>query len=148
MIFISHRGNLYGPNFQLENTEEYIKEALKKNYFVEIDVWKLKDDWWLGHDAPQHEIREYFIKQKGLLLHAKNLEAFKVMLDLKLHCFWHQEDSYALTSRSLIVSYPGYAAGSNVICMKPELMSMDTIAKCYAVCSDYVSTFRGTKELI
>ena len=143
MIFISHRGNLYGPNSQLENTEEHIKEAIEKNYFVEVDVWKLKETWWLGHDIPQHETSKDFIKQKGLLLHAKNLEAFKVMLDLGLHCFWHQEDSYTLTSRGLIVSYPGYAAGNDVICMKPELMSTDTIEQCYAICSDYVATFRG-----
>ena len=142
MIFISHRGNLYGPNPKLENTERLIEEALSENYFVEIDVWKLNDSWWLGHDAPENETSEDFIKQPRLLLHAKNLEAFKAMLDLELHCFWHQEDYYALTSRGLIVGYPGYATGSNVICMKPELSSMDTIAESYAIRSDYVGLFR------
>ena len=76
MIFISHRGNLYGSNPKLENTERLIEEALSENYFVEIDVWKLKDSWWLGHDAPENETSEDFIKQPRLLLHAKNLEAF------------------------------------------------------------------------
>jgi len=143
MIFISHRGNLYGPNPKLENTERLIEEALSENYFVEIDVWKLNDSWWLGHDGPENETSEDFIKQPRLLLHAKNLEAFKAMIDLELHCFWHQEDHYALTSRGLIISYPGYATGRDVICMKPELSSMDTISKSYAICSDYVAMFRG-----
>ena len=143
MIFISHRGNLYGPNPKLENTERLIEEALSENYFVEIDVWKLNDSWWLGHDGPENETSEDFIKQPRLLLHAKNLEALKAMIDLELHCFWHQEDHYALTSRGLIISYPGYATGSDVICMKPELSSMDTISKSYAICSDYVAIFRG-----
>jgi len=144
MILISHRGNIYGPHSSLENTESYIEKARQK-YFVEIDVWKIKDSWWLGHNGPEQQTSEEFISQKGLLLHAKNLDAFKTMLDLELHCFWHQEDFYTLTSRGLIVSYPGYAAGDNVICMKPELLSMDTIIDCYAICSDYVGMFGDTQ---
>ena len=38
MIFISHRGNLSGPNPKLENSINYINEALKK-FDVEIDLW-------------------------------------------------------------------------------------------------------------
>ena len=146
MILISHRGNTHGCNISLENTEGYIEKALEKKFFVEIDVWKINDSWWLGHDGPENETSEDFIDQKGLLLHAKNLEAFKTMLEAELHCFWHQDDHYALTSRGLIISYPGYAAGSNVICMKPELLSMDTIVDCYAVCSDYVGIFQGVPK--
>ena len=41
MILISHRGNIHGPNAPLENTEGYIEKALKKKFFVEIDVWKI-----------------------------------------------------------------------------------------------------------
>ena len=146
MILISHRGNVYGPSAKSENTEGHIQKALDQKYFVEVDVWKIKDVWWLGHDKPENQTTEKFISKKWLLLHAKNLEAFKAMLELELHCFWHQDDFYALTSRGLIISYPGYAAGSNVICMKPELISMDTITDCYALCSDYVGMFRGVKE--
>ena len=90
MLFISHRGNTVGPKPELENTEGHIQEALNKQYFVEVDVWKIKDDWLLGHDEPQHATSEKFISQPRLLLHAKNLEAFKCMIDLELHCFWHQ----------------------------------------------------------
>ena len=146
MILISHRGNTHGPNIALENTEGYITNALKQKFFVETDVWKIKDSWWLGHNGPENETTKSFIEQKGLLLHAKNLEALKAMLDTELHCFWHQDDYYALTSRGLIISYPGHASGSNVICMKPELVSMDTIENCYAACSDYVGIFRGIQD--
>ena len=31
MFFISHRGNLYGPNNKEENKIDYINEAIKKN---------------------------------------------------------------------------------------------------------------------
>ena len=32
MIKISHRGNISGPNEEIENKPEYIKEALKGGY--------------------------------------------------------------------------------------------------------------------
>ena len=144
MILISHRGNVKGPIDHLENTEVYIQKA-KESYYVEIDVWKIKDNWMLGHDKPENPTSEDFISQKHLLLHAKNLEAFKAMLELGLHCFWHQDDSYALTSRGLIVSYPGFAAGKEVICMRPELLSMDTIADSYAICSDYIGLYNSAE---
>ena len=37
MKFISHRGNLNGPIEEYENHPEYILEALKKGFNVEID---------------------------------------------------------------------------------------------------------------
>ena len=39
MIKISHRGNLYGPDLDKENTVDSIFNAINKNYEVEIDVW-------------------------------------------------------------------------------------------------------------
>ena len=143
MILISHRGNIYGPEPRLENNPIYINSALEENYQVEIDVWKIKDFWLLGHDGPQYEIEESFLKQKGLLAHAKNLDALKGLLELDVHCFWHQEDHYTITSRGMIISYPGYASGQGVICMKPELCSMDTIMDCDAICSDYVHLYKS-----
>jgi len=142
MILISHRGNVYGPKPELENNPRYIQSALDAGYQVEIDVWKLKDSWLLGHDEPYYETYTDFLKKKGLLLHAKNLEALKGLLELDVHCFWHQEDHYTITSRGLIISYPGNASGAGVICMKPELLSMDTISDCNAICSDYVGVYR------
>ena len=39
MIFISHRGNLNGKKKKLENKPVYIKDAIKKGFNVEVDVW-------------------------------------------------------------------------------------------------------------
>lgn len=141
MILISHRGNVYGTNPALENNPQYILSAVEEKYFVEIDAWKIKDNWWLGHDFPQYEIEENFLKNKRFLVHAKNLDALKKLMELEIHCFWHQEDDYAITNRGIIISYPGRACGNNVICMKPELLSMDTIANSYGVCSDYIGFY-------
>ena len=141
MILISHRGNVYRPAPNLENNPQYIISATQEKYFVEIDAWKIKDKWWLGHDVPQYEIKESFLKNERFLVHAKNLGALKSLIDLEIHCFWHQEDHYTITNRGVIISYPGYASGNNVICMKPELLSMDTITDSYGICSDYVGFY-------
>ena len=39
MKLIAHRGNIDGPNPERENSPEYIEEALKAGYDVEVDVW-------------------------------------------------------------------------------------------------------------
>ena len=44
MKIISHRGNLYGPNPELENKPEYILAAIKCNFRVEIDLWVIGDN--------------------------------------------------------------------------------------------------------
>ena len=141
MVLISHRGNVYGPVPELENNPQYIISATDEKYFVEIDAWKIKDKWWLGHDNPQYEIKESFLKNERFLVHAKNLEALKALIELEVHCFWHQEDYYTITNRGIIIDYPGYASGSGVICMKPELLSMDTVSDSYGICSDYVGFY-------
>ena len=43
MILISHRGNITGPNKEMENKPEYIEKTLKMGYDVEIDVWCFGD---------------------------------------------------------------------------------------------------------
>lgn len=141
MVLISHRGNVFGAVPEMENNPQYILSAASEKYFVEIDAWKIKDSWWLGHDAPQYEIKESFLKNKRFLVHAKNLEALKSLMNLEIHCFWHQEDHYTITNRGVIIAYPGYACGNNVICMKPELLSMDVIKDAYGICSDYIGFY-------
>ena len=43
MIYISHRGNIDGPDTGKENSPDYIIKALSLGFDVEIDVW-FKDD--------------------------------------------------------------------------------------------------------
>ena len=38
MILIAHRGNVSGPNPEMENNPLYIDRALEKGYDVEIDI--------------------------------------------------------------------------------------------------------------
>jgi glycerophosphoryl diester phosphodiesterase len=79
----AHRGNLFGPKPELENTPDYIDEAIKFGFKVEVDVW-LKEDGnlYLGHDKPDNLVSfEYKIsvycsleKQHSLMLMSNHLQ--------------------------------------------------------------------------
>jgi glycerophosphoryl diester phosphodiesterase len=49
-ILIAHRGNTYGPNEDKENSPEYIDDALKAGFDVEIDLRVVNGDCWLGYE--------------------------------------------------------------------------------------------------
>ena len=83
MHFISHRGNLKGPNKNLENKPNYIQEALDKGFDVEIDVWLNKEKFYLGHDKALYETDINFIGQKKIWVHAKNIEALNKLIKLE-----------------------------------------------------------------
>ena len=99
MFFISHRGNLYGPNKKEENKIDYINEAIKKKFDVEIDLWFKKDKFYLGHDEPQYEVNINFLKNKKLWIHAKNLDCFYELSKYDLNFFWHEKDKIVITSK-------------------------------------------------
>jgi len=143
VIFISHRGNTTGPNPKLENNPEYILAALNKNYDVEIDVWFVKDTFYLGHDEPQYEVSLFFLQNSKLWCHAKNVSALEHMLLRNIHCFWHQKDDYTITSKGFIWTYPGNKLTSNSICVMPESnnKNLDT-SICLGVCSDFIEDYR------
>lgn len=142
MILIAHRGNTNGENVSEENKPDYVYAALAKGFDVEIDVWKINDDWWLGHDMPQYKLHSAsLLKERKAWCHAKNLLALCDLLKLGAHCFWHQNDDYTLTSRRYIWTYPEKSTmtGPMIIVMKTN----DVITQqCSGICSDYVNEFR------
>ena len=109
-----------------------------KGFEVEIDVWYESNKWYLGHDKPQYEIDFDYLKNNKFWCHAKNIEALNLMLKEDIHCFWHQEDDVALTSKNILWTYPKKLLYSNSICVLPELGYKGDINKCYGICSDYI----------
>jgi len=153
MISISHRGNLNGPNPEMENKPEYILNALKLGYDVEIDVWFIDSKWYLGHDVPTYKIDfyEFIYDTKKLWLHIKNVEAFNELTILSkelkidwINYFWHQNDDYTLTSGGYIWTYPGKQLMKNSISVLPEKNDLiyEDIKHCYGVCSDYIKKYK------
>lgn len=140
MIFIAHRGNINGPNENEENKPEYILNAIKEGYFVETDLWKIKDDLYLGHDKPHYKIKIDFllnIKNK-LFCHCKNIDALYYLLsnNFNIECFFHDKDECVLTSKNNIWNYTGSKLTNKSICVMPERIDEKNI-NCFGICSDY-----------
>ena len=136
---ISHRGNLHGKFASLENSPEYIEEAIDKGFDTEIDVW-VTDGLYLGHDEPEYQCTMNFLvgNSKKLWIHCKNLMALQVLNDIpSLNIFWHQEDDFTLTSKGFIWTYP-----NKEVCNKSVIVVKDATKyngeKCYGLCSDTV----------
>lgn len=142
MFFISHRGNISGPNKEYENKPEYIKKALTMGFDCEIDAWFLNEQWFLGHDYPQYKIKQYFLLEDGLWIHAKNLSALSKLTALDVNYFWHQGDSYTLTSKKYIWTYPGFELSKKSICVMPETVPDFAITDCAGICSDFIEDYK------
>lgn len=142
MILISHRGNISGPNPAQENSPHYITEALRMGYHVEVDMWRVDNRIYLGHDEPQYEIADHWLQDKASMLwiHCKNFEVLSWIKDTELHYFWHESDTLTLTSKNYIWAYPGKQPIVGSIAVMPELYD-DDVSKCLGVCSDYIKKF-------
>ena len=125
----AHRGNLFGPKPELENTPNYIDEAIKFGFKVEVDVW-LKEDGnlYLGHDKPDNLVSfEYlFIRHDNLLIHAKNLEALLYLSSrTRLNVFYHTDEHAVISSNGNIIfhpdNYPEVVTPNDCIYSMPEL---------------------------
>ena len=56
MRLIAHRGNFQGINKEQENSPEYLIEAIRNGYDVEVDTWVVDNVFYFGHDEPQYII--------------------------------------------------------------------------------------------
>ena len=141
MFLISHRGNLNGAEFDQENKPDFIRSALNYGFDVEVDVWFLDDNFYLGHDSPDYPIDHNFLMNKKLWCHAKNLDALFELNKLKCTYFWHQKDDYTLTSNNYIWTYPGKPLTKNSIAMIFGKKKIN-INRCAGLCSDYIADYR------
>lgn len=141
MILISHRGNISGPNPERENHPDYIDAALQMGYDVEVDIWSVYNKLWLGHDKPQYVLPTEYLINDRIWFHCKNADALYILTSSypTTKYFWHQEDSYTLTSNKKIWVYPGKALPTGSIAVMPDLEQ--DISNCYAVCTDYITTY-------
>ena len=127
MKIIAHRANINGPNSKKENKKSSIRDCIDLGFDVEIDIRLLDGKLYLGHDRPEviitkEELRE--IRNK-VWIHCKNLKAFSFFSQIQeeFNYFWHEKDSYTLTSKGYIWAYPGEELSSECICVMPEINS-------------------------
>ena len=141
MILISHRGNLDGKREEFENHPDYIEDAKKRGFDVEIDVWFIKNNFFLGHDEPQFRVDSKFLEDQKLWCHSKNTDALKELSKLNCHYFWHNTDDYTITSKGFIWIYPGKPILKNGICVMPE-KTKEINLDCKGICSDFIESYK------
>jgi hypothetical protein len=145
MIYIAHRGNMFGPNLYDENKPDYLLKAIKSGFYVETDLWIIDSELFLGHDHPQYKIDIDFlinIKDK-LFCHCKNIDALNYILTYYpfINCFFHDKDDCVLTSNNLIWTFPGKKLTSKSICVMPEYVNQVPDNICYGICTDYINKY-------
>lgn len=144
MVYICHRGkkNQHEPENEISN----IIKNISLGYDCEIDIWKINDKIYIGHDYTKYEIDIKFLltNSKKLWCHAKNIEALHYLLQFKeLNSFWHQDDDYTLTSKNYIWVYPNKPLIEGCISVMPENTdySICDLSVCHAICTDEVEYY-------
>ena len=145
MKLISHRGNTVSCKKKYENHPEYIMEAYSCGFDVEIDVWNINGEFYLGHDEPQYKTDWEFITNSSFWCHAKNFEALLSMRKCGANCFWHEKDSYTLTSSGYIWTYPNKLTSpeSIIVCKNQQTtIELYNAKNVYGICSDFVGVLK------
>jgi hypothetical protein len=123
---IAHRANFNGDQFN-ENSPTKVQEAVAKGFDVEVDIRYniYTNSWHLGHDFAQWPVTLEWITAfaEVLWIHCKNIEAMHYFQErqLNLNWFWHENDSYTLTSKGFIWTFPGRRVTPLCVIVMPEL---------------------------
>jgi hypothetical protein len=137
MKLIAHRGNYQCKNPGKENRPDYISQAVKAGFDAEIDIW-YQDGLYLGHDNPEYDIDLdfLFMLHDKLWIHCKNIQALSFLSEIKeLNTFWHEKDSYALTSKGFIWTFPHCKVCEKSVVIT-ENARFNKFQDCYGVCAD------------
>lgn len=149
MIYIAHRGNVFGRMESRENEPSYIDEAISGGYDVEIDVWVRGNLMFLGHDEPKYEIDFRWIRDRisKLWVHCKNVEAMTYFngCSYDVNYFWHEKDKLTLTSKNYMWVFPGNQPIKNSIAVIPEKYD-DNIDHCIGICTDNIIKYKTNGE--
>jgi glycerophosphoryl diester phosphodiesterase len=142
MRLIAHRGNTTGPSPEHENTVPHVNKALAIGFDVEVDVWYVKGEFYLGHDAPTYPVEKQLLIDRRVWCHAKNQSTLVELLRINAHCFMHDQDVAALTSEKYIWEFSDQLPTSKSVIVMPEKSGNKPFNNVAAgICSDYVSKY-------
>jgi hypothetical protein len=141
MQVIAHRANLNGP-CEHENQPEAIRDCLAHGFGVELDLWTLDGEHWLGHYAPKFRIDLDEFDIDGVYFHLKTPHIPRVRT---ADAFAIDRDPYAVTMRGRIWTNYGQPISSVAIMCAPELVGADEaledftkrIAGAFGICTDF-----------
>jgi len=147
MMFISHRGNLFGKFPKEENHPVYLETAIAYGYYVEADLWYHNGLFYLGHDLPMYEISLKYIEhlKRSALFHLKNIETVKAVLfhQLNIHYFYHDTDECTITSKGYVWCHSRFNfINSKTIIVLPEVTHFSgPFQECAGICSDNIEYY-------
>lgn len=147
MHLISHRGNVDGRKPKVENTPLYIQSAHAMGFDVEVDIWFVDNEWYLGHDEPEYKTTKDWIQRNSSYLwcHAKNIDALYYLVIMGARAFYHQTDDVTLTIGKYLWTYPGKRPLTNIsIAVLPETTdwTMEELGVCAGLCSDHIDKYK------
>ena len=114
MLFIAHRGNLYGPR-----DDTSIEDALKAGFDVSIDVWWHKGAFWTGVMEPKSPISREMLLDAGVWCVPRNEQCRLELMELGARFLEDAQDA---------VCFPE----------KNHEISEKDMKKCGIILSDYV----------
>ena len=116
-----------------------------------LKLFLIKGKFYLGHDKATQIIDIKLLDniKDHCWIHCKNLEAITFFnnVSTKFNYFWHENDSYTLTSKGYIWAFPGQKLSTSCICVMPELnnsfseFSYFREMKIAGICTDYPNLF-------
>lgn len=145
MKIYSHRGNLDGTNISKENNPDHLLNVISQGFDVEVDIWRIDDKIYLGHDNPEYIVDERYIDtiSPNSLFHAKNVDALNWLMDRQHHYFWHQRDEYTMSSKGIVIVYPGITPPQHgSIIALPEIYDQNPYeSNCSGIITDYPNRY-------
>lgn len=162
VLLIAHRGLLDGPDDDLENSIPAIELARKLGYDVEIDLWYIHGEWYLGHDTPCYKVdmnwlrfmnSNGYLDDNHLWIHAKNIDTAYELRKRRWpgHLFFHEDDRITMTTTGYIWTHykTDYLTPLSV-CVLPELTKKwDHLTELdvHGFCTDYVRRLSSILEI-
>ena len=145
MILIAHRGNIYGPDADNENSPRQIDKSISEGYDCEIDLWRSNGQLYLGHAKPQYQINVKKLAewQQHVWIHAKNIELLSWLRESDFNYFWHDKDAFSITSKGHIWCYPSVIIYDFGINLMPEWnhLRKDDLTVAPGICSDFIEKY-------
>jgi len=150
MELIAHRGNIFGPQPEIENSPEYIDEAIRQLYKAEIDLWSVRGELFLGHDSPIYLIDfDYLFDRRDFIyVHLKGrFEEGNACLINDLNWFKHHDERFVFTNFGDKWYFPSAEIMSDGVNLMPEYSStvelfISKMNRDVRVCSDYVGEIK------
>lgn len=148
MYFFSNLGNINCKNEELENTPDYILNALNHNYYVKINVIYYNDNLYLRNKFNDIKIDLSFLEKNEILIECLDfltLNFFIMLNSNKIHYFYNNNNinNISLTSKQFIISYKETSKYTILIDSKNYHRDGDIdIGICLGICSNFIESYK------